>query len=198
MVQTKGELRFNWSSLQLVKASPTRLSFETSSILTYFKGSNIEHGKIHVSGTRLDQVEQYQPADDAHYAAVAQFYLADIGGINIKENADSMVKCIVSINGKKINVGFGKTTKYNFIMFDQAVYSIIDGVTPSDDDSFILTADVKIILLSPSSEDEDVINKSVIARKTFEVTNHGLNMTHRDEFDGDISIEGRFILKLYQ
>ena len=143
-------------------------------------------------------MEQYQPADDAHYAAVAQFYLADVGGIDIKENADSMVKCIVSINGKKLNLGFGKTTKYNFIMFDQAVYSIIDNVTPSDDDSFILTAEVKILLLSPSTEDEDVLNKSVIARKTFEITTQGLNMTHRDEFDGDISVEGKFILKLFQ
>ena len=109
-----------------------------------------------------------------------------------------MVKCIVSINGKKLNLGFGKTTKYNFIMFDQAVYSIIDNVTPSDDDSFILTAEVKIILLSPSAEDEDVLNKSVIARKTFEITTQGLNMTHRDEFDGDISVEGKFIVKLFQ
>ena len=109
-----------------------------------------------------------------------------------------MVKCIVSINGKKLNLGFGKTTKYNFIMFDQAVYSIIDDVTPSDENTFVLTAEVKIILLSPSAEEEDVMNKSVIARKTFEITNHGLNMTHRDEFDGDISVEGRFILKLYQ
>ena len=143
-------------------------------------------------------MEQYQPADDAHYAAVAQFYLADVGGIDIKENADSMVKCIVSINGEKLNLGFGKTTKYNFIMFDQAVYSIIDNVTPSDDDSFILTAEVKILLLSPSAEDEDVLNKSVIARKTFEITTQGLNMTHRDDFDGDISVEGKFILKLFQ
>ena len=102
---------------------------------------------------------EYQAADDAHFAAVAQFYLADVGGIDIKANADSMIKCIVSINGKKLNLGFGKTTKYNFIMFDQAVYSIIDDVTPSDENSFVLTAEVKIILLSPSAEEEDVINK---------------------------------------
>ena len=76
-----------------------------------------------------------------------------LGGIDIKANADSMVKCIVSINGKKLNLGFGKTTKYNFIMFDQAVYSIIDDVTPSDENSFVLTAEVKIILLSPSAEE---------------------------------------------
>ena len=44
-------------------------------------------------------------------------------------------------------------------MFDQAVYSIIDDVTPSDENSFVLTAEVKIILLSPSAEEEDVINK---------------------------------------
>ena len=182
MVQTKGEF-------------PTNCWFLT---LILSQGSDIERGKIHVAGTRLDQVSQYQAAEDAHYAAVAQFYLADVGGIDIKANADSMVKCIVSINGKKLNLGFGKTAKYNFIMFDQAVYSIIDDVTPSDENTFVLTAEVKIILLSPSAEEEDVINKSVIARKTFEITNQGLNMTHRDEFDGDISVEGRFILKLYQ